>query len=227
MSCADIYEIRMGSFDTKRKGKVLKAASYVALVEAKKALSTAEKERDDILRKAHRESAAIAAEADKKAKEIIERAKQTRKKEEERGYADGLATGKQEISNVMMDFVTKSAQSFSKLEADVTEVVGSALRKIIGKLDKTELITNVVKNSLQKIKLQKQATLKVSPVEAQMLRDRMAEITVGTPVLEFLDVCADAHLEPGSCILETELGVIDASISVQLEAIEAALAKTR
>ena len=125
----------------------------------------------------------------------------------------------------MMDFVVKSANSFKKLEADVTEVVKVALRKIIGKLDKTELIINVVKNSLQKIKLQKQATLKVAPAEVAMLRDNMAEITKDTPTLEFLDIQADAHLKPGSCVLETELGVIDASIEVQLSAIENALAK--
>jgi type III secretion protein L len=95
------------------------------------------------------------------------------------------------------------------------------------KIDKADLITSVVKNSLQKIKAQKQATLKVSPFEVKMLRDRISEITNESPVLEFLDICADAHLEPGSCILETELGIIDASVSVQLEAIETALTKIR
>ena len=99
------------------------------------------------------------------------------------------------------------------------------LRKIIGKFDKTELITNVVKNSLKKIKLQKQATLRVSPAEVAKLRDNVAELTKDTPTLEFLDVQADNHLKPGSCILETELGVIDASIDVQLSAIENALSK--
>ncbi|MDR1891243.1 MAG: hypothetical protein LBQ23_03675 [Puniceicoccales bacterium] len=60
-----------------------------------------------------------------------------------------------------------------------------------------------------------------------MLCDKMQDVTKNSPVLEFLDIFADTHLQPGSCILETELGVIDASIPVQLAAIENALSKAK
>jgi type III secretion protein L len=223
----DIYEICSGGFDLKRKRKVLKAKSYALLIGEKEIVASTRAKCDEILKKTSKDSAGIVSSAQRKANEIIEEAKRTKKEEEQRGYADGLETGKQEITNVMMDFVTKSANSFSKLEKDVTEVVKMAIRKIIGKIDKTELIVSVVKNSLQKVKMQKQATLKVAPTEAQLLRDKLLELTSETPILEFLDITADAHLQPGSCILETELGVIDASIPVQLEAVENALEKMR
>ena len=71
--------------------------------------------------------------------------------------------------------------------------------------------------------MQKHATIKVAPSEAPILRDRIAELTKDSPMLEFLDICSDAHLSSGSCIIETELGVIDASVPVQLEAIQSAL----
>ncbi|MDR2603458.1 MAG: HrpE/YscL family type III secretion apparatus protein [Puniceicoccales bacterium] len=190
-------------------------------------LTTTKKKCEEILQEASRKSDQIVKNAETKANEIIEQAKQTKKQKEERGYSEGFENGKQQISNEMMNFVSKSANSFSRLEEDVVEVVKSALRKIIGKIDKTELIVNVVRNSLQKIKTQKQATLKVAPGEAQVLRDKVQDLTKDTPVLEFLDICADTHLQPGSCILETELGVIDASIPVQLTAIENALSKAK
>jgi type III secretion protein L len=227
MENTDIYEICAGSFDLRRKRKILKARSYALLAKQEDILASMRAKCVEILQKANSDSATIISDAQRQANGIIEGAKQTKKEEEQHGYADGLETGKQEITNVMMDFVTKSASSFSKLEQDVTEVVKMAIRKIIGKIDKTELIVSVVKNSLQKVKMQKQATLKVSPSEAQLLRDKLLELTADTPVLEFLDINADAHLQPGSCILETELGVIDASISVQLEAVESALEKMR
>ncbi|MDR3144156.1 MAG: HrpE/YscL family type III secretion apparatus protein [Puniceicoccales bacterium] len=227
MAQADIYEIQIGGFDIGHAGKVLKAKSYAALTEGHEMLSSVRAKCDEILDEARKKSSDIVAAANAQAHGIIEEAKKEKEEEKKRGYSDGLETGKQEVSNVMMDFVTKSANSFAKLENDVTEVVKIALRKIIGKIDKTELLVSVVKNSLQKIKLQKQATLKVSPSEAQLLRDRVDELTKDTPLLEFLDICTDAHLKPGACILETELGVIDASISVQIEAIEGALSKAR
>ena len=40
---------------------------------------------------------------------------------------------------------------------------------------------------------------------------------------DFLDVVPDARLERGSCLLESELGVVDASLETQLKALENAL----
>ena len=39
----------------------------------------------------------------------------------------------------------------------------------------------------------------------------------------FLDVVSDARLERGACLLESELGVVDASLETQLKALENAL----
>lgn len=38
-----------------------------------------------------------------------------------------------------------------------------------------------------------------------------------------VEVAADPRLNPGDCILETEIGVVDASLETQLQAIEQAL----
>jgi len=40
---------------------------------------------------------------------------------------------------------------------------------------------------------------------------------------DFLDVVPDARLERGACLLESELGVVDASLETQLKALENAL----
>jgi type III secretion protein L len=75
------------------------------------------------------------------------------------------------------------------------------------------------------VRSQKQAVLKVSPSEARFLRDRVCELTKETPGIEFLEIVSDAHLEPGSCLLETDLGVVDASVAVQIAAVEKSLGR--
>lgn len=219
----DIYEINLNGFDIATGGKVLKASSYATFAKCKDIIFSVKEKCDILLQEAQKKCDDIIHQAHEQAVKIQFDADVSKKEQEKRGYEEGMEQGKQEIANTMMDFVTKSSSSFSKLESDVTDVVKMALRKIIGKIDKQELIVSVVKNSLQKIKMQKHATLKVAPVDAPLLRDKITELTQDTPMIEFLDVCADAHLQQGSCILETELGVIDASIPVQLEAIENAL----
>jgi flagellar biosynthesis/type III secretory pathway protein FliH len=91
----------------------------------------------------------------------------------------------------MMSFVSKSPNSFSKLDENFVKVVKSAFREIIGKIDKSELTVSVVRHSLQKLKTRKQATLKVAPGEAQTLRDKIQNLTKDSLVSNILDIFAD------------------------------------
>ncbi|MDE6432482.1 MAG: HrpE/YscL family type III secretion apparatus protein [Opitutales bacterium] len=219
-----MLKIKLEKFDVK-VGKILKKQDYAATISAKAIVSEAEKEKESILNSADAESAKIIASAKEEAEKIVTDAKAVYESEKERGYADGMASGKTEMANQLMALATKNADSFAKMEKDVTDVVVRAIKKIIGDVDKNELITNVVKNALKMIRSQKQATLKVAPSEAAFLREKVTELMKDTPNLEFLDIVSDAHLNPGSCLLETDLGVIDASIDVQIAAIEKSIGR--
>jgi type III secretion protein L len=72
---------------------------------------------------------------------------------------------------------------------------------------------------------QKQATLKVCPEQAQAARDAIAEIRLSDAAPTTVEVVADGRLEKNSCLIETEIGVVDASLDVQLEAIRKVLEK--
>lgn len=220
-----MLKIKLDTFDVTASGKILKNQDYASIVSAKTLVSVAKKEQVTILKAAHEEYDKIIADAKKNAEKIVHDAQTTYESEKRRGYEDGLASGKAEMADQLMDLATKSADSFTKLEHDIVEVVIRAIKKILGDVDKGELITNVVKNSLKMIKSQKQVVLKVSTLEAAFLRERVSTLIKDSPGIEFLDIISDNHLSPGSCLLETELGVIDASIDVQIAAIEKSLGK--
>ncbi|MDR1255414.1 MAG: HrpE/YscL family type III secretion apparatus protein [Puniceicoccales bacterium] len=220
-----MLKIKLERFDAASVGKVLKRNEYATIVSAKKLIADAKVERDSIVKKAQSERDAIILDAEKKAEKIVNDAKATYESEKKRGYEDGMSSGKVEMADQLMELATKSADSFTKLEKDVIDVVARAIKKILGDVDKNELITSVVKNALKMVKSQKQAVLKVSPTEASFLRDRVDELTKDTPSIEFLDIVSDNHLPQGSCLLETDLGVVDASVAVQIAAIEKSLGR--
>lgn len=219
-----MLKIKLNKFDVE-SGKILKCADYASIVSAKTLVQEAEKEKDGILNGAKKQSEKIISDAKKQADKITAEAKSVYESEKKRGYDDGVADGKTEMADQLMALATKNADSLTKLEKDVTSVVIRAIKKIIGDIDKTELITSVVKNSLKMIKSQKQAVLKVAPSEAAILRDRVNELIKDAPNLDFLDIVSDAHLSPGACLLETDLGVIDASIDIQVAAIEKSIGR--
>ena len=100
----------------------------------------------------------------------------------------------------------------------------SAVRKIIGELDDRECTVRVVRNALNAVRSQQRVLIRVSPDDKDAVRTSLAAMISSAPNgATFLDVTADPRMKPGDCILECELGVVDASLETQLKAIEHAL----
>ena len=63
----------------------------------------------------------------------------------------------------------------------------------------------------------------VAPESVAEVQGRLADIMADYSGISFVEVQADTRLRRGGCILESELGVVDASLDVQLEALSRAL----
>jgi type III secretion protein L len=66
----------------------------------------------------------------------------------------------------------------------------------------------------------------VAPAQADWQKSRLATIMQTFPKIQFLDVQADSRLSANGCVLETEIGVVDATLETQLKAIEKALIRS-
>jgi type III secretion protein L len=140
-------------------------------------------------------------------------------------YEDGLDKGRMEIAERMMDTVGQTVDYLGSVEESVTDVVIQALRKIVGEMDDRERIVRVVRNALAVVRNQNRVTARVSPKDAERVKGAVDEILSGYPGIAFLDVSADSRLSPGGCILESEIGVVEASVDIQIEAIRKSLLK--
>jgi type III secretion protein L len=171
-----------------------------------------------------------------KAQDIITRAKQEAERikqearlhyeqERQRGYEDGLMEGKMAITEQMMENVSKTVDYFSSIEDKVVDTVIIALKKIIGEMHEKDLIMGVVRNALSVVRMQKQVTLRVCPSQKELVQTEINNIIAEFPGISFLDVVPDTRLKEGGCIIETDIGVVDASINTQLEAIKKSLSK--
>ena len=174
--------------------KVLKAADVDTLHDAASLIEAA---------KAH------AAEIEKKAEAVYEERYQ-------QGYEDGVEFGKMENAEKMMETVLASVEFIESIENTVVSVVNQSIRKIIGELDDEERIKRIVGTALNTVRGQQRVTVRVNPSEEPTgPRARAA-----TPSGSCRTVVADPRLGPDSCILESELGVVDASLETQLKALE-------
>ena len=182
--------------------RILRAGEYARLLEAEELLAHAGREAEGILARA-------------------ETVFEERRRE---GYEQGLLEGRMEQAEKMMETTLEAVEFIEKIESTLVGVVASAVRKIIGELDDRERIVRVVRTALLTVRSQQKVLIRVSPSDEAAVREALAAMMTASPGgVSFLDVVADPRMDPGDCLLESELGVVDAGIESQLKAVENAL----
>ena len=165
------------------------------------------------------EASALLDAARQKAAEMERAALEAYEEKKREGYADGLEEGKLEHAEKMMETIISSVEFIEGIESTLVNVVNQSIRKIIGEMEDKERIVAIVRNALSVVRGQQKVTVRVAPADEAAVLEAMAGMTAGGGN-SFMTVIADARLERDSCILESELGVVDASLSTQLKALE-------
>ena len=195
------------------RGKTFDAESDSALVKAGDAAAIATAEQ-------------VIAAAEAEAAKIIEDAKAAYAAEQKRGYAAGVAAGKEEMLMQKLDQLNASIVFMESVEEKMTDLVVKALRKCVAEMDERELVSQIVKKSMQAVvRAQRQITIKVAPAMTAVVKERLQSILADFPSVAIAEVVEDPHLEGVACIVETETGMVEASIEGQLAAIEKAIRK--
>ncbi|MDO5318312.1 MAG: HrpE/YscL family type III secretion apparatus protein [bacterium] len=168
----------------------------------------------------------VIAAAEVEAAQIREEAKAAYAAEKQRGYDDGIAEGKAEILMQKLNLLDESVRYMESIELKVSEIVMKALRKCVAEIGDTELVIQIVKKAMQAVvRNQRQITVKVNPAMVAVVKGRLQEILAEFPSLSYIDVAEDAHLAAAACVVETEAGLVEASVEGQLAAIEKSIRK--
>ena len=145
-------------------------------------------------------------------------------KRREEGYRDGLEAGRLEYADKIMETVLSSVEYLENLEVRLVKLVGEVTRKLLGEMDSQEVIVRLVRQALASVRTEQKLLIRVSVREEAAVRTGLAGLLKrpegGTG---FLVVAADPDLPPGSCFLESEMGVVEASLETQLRNLEKAL----
>lgn len=167
----------------------------------------------------------VLAEARRQAEQIVADAVAAREAEKERGYREGEALARMEAAERMLENIGSTIDYYEKVEAEVAELVLDCVRKIVTGFDDRERVVSTVRSALAIVRNQKQVVLRVAPDAVETVKSRMTVLLADYPGIGFIDVVADARLQEDACILETEIGIVEASIEGQIAALRAAFAR--
>ena len=167
----------------------------------------------------------VLEQAHAKASETIAKAYEIYEAQKEQGYEDGLEEGRREHAQKIMDTALQTIDYFESMEKSIAGLVTQCLERVIGELDENELILKIVRSGLAVARNEKKVMVRVCPEEVKTVQEATSSLLQAYSGISLLDIVADERLSKGACLIESELGVVDASITTQLEAIKRAINK--
>lgn len=180
---------------------IVKKEEFSALLEAR-----------DIVAQAHRYGETLKAEMH----EQVEAARRA-------GYEAGMKEARTDFSATVVSTVAEMETAFARLELRIVNTVMGALQQILGRIDERTMMEQLVRRVLSQSRQGKELRLRVAAAQFDEVNRWLSDVIKEFPDIEFVDVVKDASATPGTCVLESEFGAIDASLDVQLAAVRRGL----
>lgn len=183
--------------------KVIKANDFWQYQQARDVMSSAKEKRDQIL-----DASLAGFEA-----------------EQSRGYRQGRDEARQEQAQKMIGIISQTVDYFSKIEAQMVDLVLDAVRRIIDDFNDREKILKVVRNALTMVRNQRQLLIRVHPVNVAEIKSQVNELKQSFPGIDQMEVSPDVNLDKDACVIESDMGQVEASMSGQMEALKASFGR--
>jgi type III secretion protein L len=180
--------------------QIIKAADYAVIAEVQQIIAAAQDQAAQIIK---------AAEAEFQA-------------QHKKGYDQGLRQARKEMAQKITTAALHSQQYFHGLKAQTIELVMAVVKKVLQDIEPQALIVAQVTKALAAMKGASQVTLKVSPAVADTLNENLAHITKAAPDIGLIDIKTVSGMPQDDLIIESETGIVEAGLTDQLSAIEAA-----
>lgn len=193
-------EITVGAIE---QGGIIKGEIYTASAKAR-----------EILQKAQHE-----------AEEIIRRAVEEREREKKGGYQEGYQEGLAQVTELLAKARVEYDQILKNSQKDLLNLGFKIAEKIIGKqieLDQN-VILDIVTHALQAVRQSRQITVRLNPEDAKILRANKDTLVQKLGTGRVVDFFEDKKVERGGCIIESEIGIVDAQLHKQLERLKKVL----
>lgn len=168
---------------------------------------------------------AIVAEAEARARELLEGAQEER----ERIRADAAEQGRAEgLARAGATLVAAAAARDRRLAGAEREVVALALdvaRKVLGRelAQDPGAVADLAAQALAVARDRREVTLRVNPADADAIRAAAGRLGALLARAPGLDVREDPTVERGGAVVETEAGRVDARVEAQLAALARAI----
>lgn len=158
-----------------------------------------------------------------------EEAVQIKQNAYQEGYNLGLQQAAAEVEafkNVLGAFMGAEDRIFNEIAPNILELSMSIAKKVIKHEVTTDIqvVVDTVMDALRLLsKNEPKIVLRVNPIQVQYLKDTLPEKIKSIGMETKLSILSDEAVSEGGCIIQTNNGMIDATVEAQLGIVQMAL----
>jgi len=172
---------------------------------------------------AQREAARILEEAEDFAAEIRREAEAEAENLKAEAFREGTENALTEFERNLIETREIREKVWRDSEKDLLRLAVRLAERIVGreieKDDKT--IIEIISTALQNARQQEKLTVRVNPKDLPTIEKKTERFSSGR--IQFIDFVADPRVASSGCLIESEVGTIDARLETQLRVLERAL----
>jgi type III secretion system HrpE/YscL family protein len=171
------------------------------------------------------EAKRIRQEAELEAAEIRQQAQVEAQEIHQQGYNDGYQEGLAAYTEQTTKAILQLRKSEENNEREFINLVRACVEKVLGQEIKLnpDAVTGIVRMALQDARQQREIIVRAHPDDVADLNKNKRKLLEVLARASAIEIREDNTITRGGCIVLTELGMIDASLERQLNAIEAAV----
>lgn len=173
---------------------------------------------------ANDEAARILEEAENFALDIRREAEIDAENLRAEAYRSGTEKAVTEFEQMLLDVREIRERVWRETEQDLLRLSIRLTEKILGReiqSDKTA-VADIVATALQNARQQEKLTVRVNPSDLPTIEKEIENLS-RSGRSQFMDFIADPRVSEGGCLIESEVGTIDARLETQLRVLERAL----
>ena len=185
--------------------RIVRCDEYMLHAKAEEILEIAQKKKQKLLEHADVQIKLMKENAQSECDELFKNAQ-----------AESEKQCQQKMLEMIFSMTENGIRYFSLLEQTFVQALKDLFLKILGEIPPEERIYQLVKQSIKTLSEEKTLHISVHPDQLVLLKSKTDELIAQHPSLKHIEVVADKELPIDSCLLETETGILDASIPLQL-----------
>ncbi len=167
----------------------------------------------------------IKQDAEKYRLEVVKESEELKENAFKEGYEDGY----KQWAEHLVDFEEQLEAVRMEMQKLIIPIALKAAKKIVGReIELSEdVIVDIVASNLKAVAQHKKITIYVNKKEVDILEQNKPRLRELFEHLESLSIRAREDIDPGGCVIETEIGIINAQMEHRWNVLEKAFEKLR